>query len=427
MVDSTPPQPFKRPSTPPTRSLGQRHVARALWYVGEGKAELRHEPLPALTPGHSRVRTLYSALSRGTERLVLAGAVPPGEYERMRAPLQIGSFPYPVKYGYCAVGIVEQGAAALFGRVVFCLHPHQDMFQAPDAMLLPVPDGVPAKRATLAANMETALNAVWDSAAAPGDRIVIVGAGIVGLMVASICARLPAADVTVADVAVERRALVEAMGARFWHLGEPTAARQHNNSPPADNRDPNLISELPRDPSPVFSEPPANANPAFHANANPAFHADADIVFHTSANPAGLATAFSCAGVEAKIVEMSWYGATPVEVPLGAAFHSRRLQLISSQVGQISPGHRPRWDYRRRLTKALAMLADPIIGPVLDQFVANEIAFADAATAVPAALAISTVPTGRVSGRPTIGDPVHGHPVNGHPVNGLAPILRYGP
>jgi len=347
----------KSPGQSPSRSIGQRHIARALWYVRPGIAEVRHEPLPALPPGHAQVRTLYSALSRGTERLVLAGAVPPSEYASMRAPLQAGAFPFPVKYGYCATGIVEQGPPELVGRAVFCLHPHQDLFLAPVAMLIPVPDGIPPKRATLAANMETALNAVWDSGAAPGDRIVIVGAGIVGLMVAAVCAKLPGADVTVIDVLSERRAIVEALGATF-------------------------------------------AGPADMAGGAAADGArDADIVFHTSAHPAGLATALACAGLEATIVEMSWYGTKPVEAPLGGAFHARRLRLISSQVGQVSPGHRPRWDYRRRLTKALDMLGDPVVGPVLDQLVATEIAFTDAATAVPAAL------TGEASG--------------------LAPVIRY--
>ncbi len=346
------------PGHSPGRSIGQRHIARALWYVRPGVAEVRHEPLPALPPGQAQVRTLYSALSRGTERLVLAGAVPPGEYASMRAPLQTGDFPFPVKYGYCAIGVVEQGPPELVGRAVFCLHPHQDLFHAPVTMLIPVPDGIPPKRATLAANMETALNAVWDSAASAGDRIVIVGAGIVGLMVAAVCAKLPGADVTVIDVLSERRAIVEALGA-------------------------------------TFSGPADMAGSAAADGAR-----DADVIFHTSAHPAGLATALACAGLEATVVEMSWYGTKPVEALLGGAFHSRRLRLISSQVGQVSPGHRPRWDYRRRLTKALDMLGDPVVGPVLDQLVTTEIAFTEAATAVPAAL------TG--------------------PACGLAPVLRYG-
>ena len=183
------------PATP-RRAIASRHVARALWYTAPGVVELRLATLPPPNPGQARVRTLYSGISRGTERLVLAGAVPPEEAERMRAPLQDGAFPFPVKYGYCAAGIVEDGPADLAGKAVFCLHPHQDVFNAPVAMLVPLPEGLPPRRATLAANMETALNALWDSGAGPGDRIVVVGAGIVGLLVAALAARLPGADVT---------------------------------------------------------------------------------------------------------------------------------------------------------------------------------------------------------------------------------------
>jgi threonine dehydrogenase-like Zn-dependent dehydrogenase len=239
--------------------------------------------------------------------------------------MQEGAFPFPVKYGYCAVGMVEQGPAGLLGQHVFCLHPHQDVFQVPVECLAVIPDSIPPRRATLAANMETALNALWDSGAGPGDRIVVVGAGVVGLLVASLAARLPGAEVTVVDVAEVRRPLAEALGARF---GGP---------------------------------------------------AEADIVFHASATAAGLNTAIGCAGLEATIVEMSWYGDKAVEVGLGGAFHSRRLRLVSSQVGQVSPGRRPRWDYRRRMQTALHLLDQP----VLDQLVAGEIAFEDAPHELP--------------------------------------------
>lgn len=294
----------------------------------------------------ARVRTLFSGISRGTERLVLEGRVPASEHERMRAPLQQGQFPFPVKYGYCATGIVEEGPDDLAGRTVFCLHPHQDMFVAPAAMLVPVPDGVPPRRATLAANAETALNAHWDAGTGPADRIVVVGAGVVGLLVAFIAARLPGADVTVVDVDEARASVVEKLGARF---ALPDAAP-----------------------------------------------ADADVVFHASASPAGLATALAAAGQEAAVVELSWYGAREVAAPLGAAFHSRRLRLVSSQVGQVSPGRRPRWTYRRRLEAALALLAD---GDALDVLVAEDIAFADAPGRLPELLAAG--------------------------VGGLAPVIRY--
>ncbi len=307
-------------------------TARAIWYTAPGAVEIRSCALPPVGAGQALVRTAFSGISRGTERLVISGAVGQQEWERMRAPLQEGAFPFPVKYGYCTTGTVEEGPDALRGRKVFCLHPHQDLFIAPVEMLVPLPDSLPPRRATLAANMETALNAVWDSGASAGDRIVIVGAGVVGLLVAHLTARLPGADVTVVDVA-DRSGFVTSLGARF--------------SAPVD---------APR---------------------------NADVVFHSSASPAGLATAIACAGLEATVVELSWYGEKDVPAPLGGAFHSQRLRLQSTQVGQVSPGHRPRWSYRRRMEKALALLADP----TLDALVADEIAFDDAPVALPRILA----------------------------------------
>jgi threonine dehydrogenase-like Zn-dependent dehydrogenase len=173
---------------------------RALWYASRQKAELRPVVLPPLGEGEALVRTLWTGLSRGTERLVFHGKVSAHESERMRAPLQEGEFPFPVKYGYCAVGVVEEGPEGLQGKPVFCLHPHQERFVAPVSMLQVLPDTVPARRAILAANMETALNALWDSGAGPGDRILVVGAGVVGLLVAALAARLPGADVAITDI-----------------------------------------------------------------------------------------------------------------------------------------------------------------------------------------------------------------------------------
>ncbi len=321
-------------------------MARSIWYTQPGVAEMRTAPLSAPAAGTALVKTLFTGISRGTERLVMSGAVPDAEKARMRAPMQEGEFPFPVKYGYCAVGTVEIGPADLTGRTVFCLHPHQDQFIAPVGMLVPIPDGIPARRATLAANMETALNALWDSGAGPADRIVVVGAGIVGLMVTALSARIPGADVSVIDVADDRRGLVESFGAKF-------------------------------------------ATEASQASAG------ADVVFHTSVSAAGLNTAIACAGLEGTVVEMSWYGDREVPVRLGGAFHSQRLKLVSSQVGQISPGHRPRWDYRRRIEAALHLLADDR----LDALVADEIALADAVTELPRIL--------------------------GPGASGLAPVIRY--
>ena len=298
-------------------------AAKALWYTGPGQAELRDEPLAPPGPGEVRVKTLYSALSRGTESLVFAGRVPESEYERMRAPFMGGAFPFPVKYGYAAVGEVQAGLPELRGRTVFTLTPHQSAFNIPASSVVRLPTGVPPKRAVLAANMETALNAVWDAAPGPADRIAVVGGGVVGALVAYLCGRLPGAAVTLVDVNPARAALAQALGIGF---APPEAA-------------------------PV----------------------DCDLVVHASGSSAGLATALRLAGVEATVLELSWYGTSDVTVPLGAAFHSRRLRLVSSQVGQVAATHRPRWTYGRRLAAALALLEDAR----LDALLAPPVALAD--------------------------------------------------
>jgi threonine dehydrogenase-like Zn-dependent dehydrogenase len=326
------------------RSTGKVRVSRALWYAKKGVVEMRTSRLPPPGPGEACVRTLFSGISRGTERLVLEGNVAQSEWERMRAPQQEGALPFPVKYGYCAAGVVEAGPADLVGSQVFCLHPHQDFFNVPIAALSPIPGNVPVRRATLAANMETALNAVWDSGAGPGDRVVVVGAGVVGLLVAYLAACLPGAVVTAIDTDETRRSLAETLGAGF-------ARPEHAPT-------------------------------------------DADVVFHATATSAGLNTAIACAGLEATIVEMSWYGSKPVQADLGGAFHSRRLKLISSQVGMVSASRRPRWDYTRRMSAALRLLTEP----ALDGLVEDEVEFDEAPRRLPKLLTAA---------------------------HGLAPVIRY--
>jgi threonine dehydrogenase-like Zn-dependent dehydrogenase len=306
-------------------------MAQALWYVAKARGELRDEPAVKPAAGEVRVRARFGALSRGTERLVFEGRVPESEYERMRAPFMAGAFAFPVKYGYATVGTVEEGPGR--GRNVFVLHPHQSEFVVPHQAAVLVPDGVPAQRAVLAANMETALNAVWDGAPGPADRIAVVGGGVVGLLVARLCARMPGADVTVVDLAPSRAPLAQAMGARF---AAPTDA-------------------------------PVNC----------------DVVFHASASAAGLATSLRLAGDESAVVELSWYGAGDVAAPLGEAFHSRRLRLIASQVGQVAASHRPRWTHQQRLAAALSLLEDP----ALDALLAPPVDFADLPARLPALLA----------------------------------------
>jgi NADPH:quinone reductase-like Zn-dependent oxidoreductase len=305
-------------------ATSQTHeVAQALWYIGPGQAEIRQETLALPGSGDIRVRALFGALSRGTEALVLGGHVPESEFERMSAPFMGGNFPFPVKYGYAAVGQVEEGPPDLRGRTVFALHPHQNLFNIPASAAVILPDNVPPQRAVLAANMETALNAMWDAAPGPADRIAVVGAGVVGTLVAFLCGRLPGAEVTLVDINPARAELAQKLGVGY---AEPQAAKN-----------------------------------------------DCDLVVHASGSAAGLATALTLAGEEANVLELSWYGDTPVTTSLGGAFHSRRLRLISSQVGRIAASHRPRWTHHQRLAAALGLLNEP----QLDALLAPAVAFRD--------------------------------------------------
>ena len=279
--------------------------------MAPGRADIRDEPLPPLADGQVRVRTLHTGVSRGTEGLVFRGEVPASESQRMRAPFQSGEFPGPVKYGYVNVGVVEAGPADLLGRTVFCLYPHQTVYQVPADAVTPLPYGVPSARAVLAANLETAINALWDAAPRLGDRIAVVGGGTLGLLVAWLAARLPGCEVQVVDTEVGRAEVAAALGAGF---------------------------ALPMD-----------------------ARTDADLVVHTSGQGAGLATALRLAAFEATVLELSWYGNRAVPVPLGEAFHSQRLTLKSSQVGQVATAQRGRWSHRRRLELALSLLTDPVL------------------------------------------------------------------
>jgi threonine dehydrogenase-like Zn-dependent dehydrogenase len=291
-------------------------TARAFWTVAPGEGELRDEPIHAAGEGEVEIEASYSGVSRGTELLVWHGRVPASERERMRTPHQGGEHGGPIKYGYASVGRVVAGSGALRGREIFCLHPHQDRYVVPAAAVVPLPEGVPASRAILAANLETALNATWDAGIGPGDRVAIVGAGVVGGLVAYLAGQIPGCVVELIDRAPERARLARALGVGF---ASPATAQR-----------------------------------------------DVDVVVHASGDPDGLTTALGLAGAEAIVVELSWYGDRAVAAPLGEAFHARRLTLRSSQVGAVPPARRPRWDARRRLGVALAMCADPTLDALID-------------------------------------------------------------
>ncbi|WP_093616217.1 zinc-dependent alcohol dehydrogenase [Actinoplanes philippinensis] len=272
-----------------------------------GTGEIRAEDVPDPGPGEVRVRTLHTGVSRGTETLVFQGRVPESQWSAMRAPFQDGDFPAPVKYGYLNVGVVEAGADELIGKVVFCLYPHQTRYVVPADAVTVIPDGVPAARAVLAGTVETAVNAVWDAAPQIGDRITVIGGGMVGASVAAVLAGLPATDVELVDVDASREDLAASLNISF---AQPDAAR-----------------------------------------------GDRDLIIHASATEAGLGRGLELLRAEGTLVELSWFGDRRIAVPLGENFHSRRLTIRSSQVGGIAPArHR---GYAARLQVALDLLQDP--------------------------------------------------------------------
>lgn len=294
---------------------GAAGSALAYWATAPGQGELRREALPQPGPGEALVRATCSGISRGTEMLVRRGEVPASQVDRMRAPFQAGAFPFPVKYGYLSVGVVERGPQEWVGSRVFCLHPHQDRYVVPVAALTRVPESVPSARAVLAGPTETALNALWDAPPCAGDRVAVVGAGLIGGALALLLRRFPLARLQVVEADTDRRQWLADAG-----LGVV---------------------------------PPEQAL------------GDCDLVFHASASEQGLALALALAGDDADVVELSWFGARAPQVPLGEDFHSRRLRLVASQVSRIGAARRHRRNPAARLGTALELLADPAFDSLL--------------------------------------------------------------
>jgi threonine dehydrogenase-like Zn-dependent dehydrogenase len=281
----------------------------AFWVREPGAGEIRHATLPEPGPGEVLVRTRYSGISRGTETLVFTGGVPASQHAAMRAPFQEGDFPGPVKYGYLNVGVVEQGPPGLLGRTVFCLYPHQTAYVVPAGAVVELPDGVPPKRAVLAGTVETAVNALWDAAPLVGDRVTVVGAGMVGCCVAALLARFPGVRVELVDTDPGRTTVATELGAEF-------------------------------------------ARPADAAG-------ERDLVVHASATAAGLQRSLDLLAPDGTVIELSWYGDREVGLLLGGSFHSRRLSIRGSQVGTISPARRASRSHADRLALALDLLRDP--------------------------------------------------------------------
>ncbi|MFF4545964.1 zinc-binding alcohol dehydrogenase [Streptomyces sp. NPDC001435] len=303
--------------------------ARAFWLSSPGQGEIRDVTLTGPGEGEVLVRSLYSGVSRGTETLVFRGGVPASQHTAMRAPFQEGDFPGPVKYGYLNVGVVEEGPDELTGRTVFCLYPHQTRYVVPVNAVTPVPENVPAERAVLAGTVETAVNALWDAAPLVGDRIAVVGGGMVGCSVAALLARFPGVRLQLVDADPARAKTAEALGVGF--------------APPEDAL------------------------------------GDCDLVVHASATEQGLARSLELLRAEGTVLELSWYGDRRIALPLGEAFHSRRLTVRSSQVGTVSPARRASRSYADRLALALDLLADP----ALDALVTGESPFEELPAVLP--------------------------------------------
>ncbi|GAA3641905.1 zinc-binding alcohol dehydrogenase [Microbacterium awajiense] len=284
------------------------HRAKAYWLEAPGEGALRESQLRAPGPDEVAVRTLYTGISRGTEALVHRGEVPAGERDRMRAPFQEGDFPGPVKYGYLNVGVVERGPAPLRGRTVFTLHPHQSSFVVPASSVVPVPDDVPPRRAVLAGAVETAINILWDAAPLVGDRVTVIGGGMIGLAVARVARGIPGVDLVVVDVDRGKSDACRRLDVAYAHPGS----------------------------APV----------------------DRDIVIDTSGSDEGLQLALESTVTDGEVVEASWFGDRPVRLHLGGDFHARRLTIRSSQVGAVSPRRRGTRRPHDRLALALDLLRD---------------------------------------------------------------------
>ncbi len=289
-------------------------TATALWSSGQHTAALQSDPLASPEPGQVLVMALHSAISRGTESLVYAGGVPESVGDSMRAPFQQGNFAGPVKYGYLSVGVVtavgDDHDRHLLARRVFCLYPHQDRYVVPREALTLVPDGVPSARAALAGVLEVAINVIWDTAPAFGDRIAVIGCGLVGASVAMVLSQFPLQRFTLVDPAPRSESLAQSLGASWATPG-------------------NLIGEF-------------------------------DIVIHCSGTQEGLALGLSALAYEGEIIEASWFGQNSPDVPLGHDFHAKRLSIRCSQVSSVAAGNRARRTRADRMALAMEQLHRPI-------------------------------------------------------------------
>ena len=285
---------------------GKERMAKAFWILGKGKSAIKEEILPVLKNKWCDLETVFSAISPGTEQLVFNDYVPKSIYEDMACPYMGGRFPHPVKYGYSLVGKIVKGPEKLMGKLAHILHPHQDCCRVYQEDIYLLPENLPAKRAVLASNLESAVTAIWDSQVTIGDRVLVVGFGIVGSLVARLLSFIADVQVEIIDINPKKIELAKQM--EFKACFPDEAAK------------------------------------------------DFDLAFHTSGNGEGLRTAIEKVGFEGKIIELSWYGTRRISLDLGETFHSQRKSIISSQVSHIPSSHLPRWNILRRKKTVFSLL-----------------------------------------------------------------------
>lgn len=298
--------------------------ASQLWFTAPFSVEVREVTLPAPAADEVVVRTRYSAVSAGTELLLYRGQMPGSmSLDATLSSLQQSSG-YPLQYGYACVGEVQQTGRDVDpdwqGRQVFSFQPHASHFLATTDQLIAVPDDLSAQAAVFLPNMETAVNLVQDGQPLIGERVVVLGQGIVGLLLSGLLARFPLADLAAVEGQPDRQDLARTFGVKD-----------------------------------VYSPDEATRAVASSSDGYPAM-ADADLIYEVSGQPEALNLAIALSGFASRIVIGSWYGSKRVPIDLGGKAHRNRLQLITSQVSTLAPGLSGRWDKQRRYHLAWDMI-----------------------------------------------------------------------
>ena len=293
------------------------YTAQSFW-VNKKRGSIKKELLnQSLGNDELLVKAYYSGISYGTEKIVHDSQVPANQYEFMRAPHQVGEFNKEVKYGYLSVGKVVVGPKSMMNKMVYTMFPHQSMYILKSSLATLIPSHIPYKRALLTANMETAINAMWDSQPSIGDNTYVIGAGIVGILMAYVLSSTFGIKVTVIDNNASKKKLCKFFNIDF-----------ENNI--------NCIK-------------------------------DPDIIFECSGNASVLSDLINNSTLETKICILSWYGKQQSKIKMGENCFSRRLEIIFSQVGNITPIQSKKWDNLSRRALALKLLDNKKLDSLIDK------------------------------------------------------------